>query len=76
MLVHLSIHAAFVFSDEEVADFPFVPVENGPNKRGGRLPDFAGYSRVLPLGYKMSWVLYCARAVNLSSNSEFSKRRL
>src|SRR4029079_2667254 len=34
-----------------------VPVENGQNKRGGRLPYFSGYSSVLPLGYKMSWVL-------------------
>jgi hypothetical protein len=48
-----------------------VPVENGLNKRGGRLPGSAGYSSVLPLGYKMSWVLRCARAVDLSSNSEF-----
>jgi hypothetical protein len=51
-------------------------VENGPNKRGGRLPDFAGYCSVLPLGYKMSWVLRRARAVDLISKSEFSKRRL
>jgi hypothetical protein len=48
-----------------------VPVENGVNKRGGRLPGFAGYCSVIPLGYKMSWVLRRARAVNLSSNSEF-----
>jgi hypothetical protein len=48
-----------------------VPVENGSIKRGGRLPDSAGYSSVLPLGYKMSWVLRRARAVDLSSNSEF-----
>jgi hypothetical protein len=53
-----------------------VPVENGQNKRGGRLPDSAGYCSVLPLGYKMSWVLRCARAVDLISKSEFSKRRL
>jgi hypothetical protein len=53
-----------------------IPVENGPNKRGGRLPDFAGYCSVLPLGYKMSWVLRRARAVDLISTSEFSKRRL
>jgi hypothetical protein len=58
MLVHSSIHAAICVPGEEVADFACVPVENGPNKRGGRLPDSAGYSRVLPLGYKMSWVLY------------------
>jgi hypothetical protein len=55
---------------------PAVPVENGLTKRGGRLPGSAGYSSVLPLGYKISWVLRRARAVNLSSNSEFSKRRL
>jgi hypothetical protein len=58
MLVHLSIHAAICVLFKEVADSPSVPVENGPDKRGGRLPDSAGYSRVLPLGYKMSWVLY------------------
>jgi len=53
-----------------------VPVENGSNKRGGRLLDFAGYCSVLPLGYKMSWVLRRARAVDLISKSEFFKRRL
>jgi hypothetical protein len=51
-------------------------VENGSNKRGGRLLDFAGYCSVLPLGYKMSWVLRRARAVDLISKSEFFKRRL
>ena len=53
-----------------------VLVENGLSKRGGRLPDFAGYCSVLPLGYKMSWVLRRARAVDLISTSEFPKRRL
>jgi hypothetical protein len=57
MLVHLSIHAAICVLTKEVADFQCVPVENGTNKRGGRLPDSAGYCSVLPLGYKMSWVL-------------------
>ena len=76
MLVHLSIHAAICVWSGEVADSASVPVENGLNKRGGRLPDSAGYSRVLPLGYKMSWVMRRARAVDLSSNSEFSKCRL
>jgi hypothetical protein len=55
---------------------PIVPVENGLTKRGGRLPGSAGYSSVLPLGYKISWVLRRARAVTLISNSEFFKRRL
>ena len=60
----------FVFLKEKWQDC-LVPVENGSTKRGGRLLGFAGYSSVLPLGYKMSWVLRGARAVDLSSNSEF-----
>ncbi len=67
MLVHLSIHAAICVLTKEVADFQCVPVENGPNKRGGRLPDSAGSSRVLPLGYKMSWVLSVAPGRSISS---------
>jgi GcrA cell cycle regulator len=59
-----------VFLKEKWQNWP-VPVENGSTKRGGRLPHFAGYSSVSSLGYKMSWVLRRARAVDLSSNSEF-----
>jgi hypothetical protein len=71
MLVHASIHAAVCVRREEVAHFGCVPVENGLNKRGGRLPGSAGSSRVLPLGYKMSCIECRARAVILSSNFEF-----
>ena len=36
----------FVFLKEKWQNPP-VPVENGEDKRGGRLPGFAGYSRVI-----------------------------
>jgi hypothetical protein len=36
----------FVFLKEKWQNSP-VPVENGEDKRGGRLPGFAGFSRVI-----------------------------
>src|SRR5262249_52272764 len=53
-----------------------VPVENGEDKRGGRLPGFAGYSRVITARLQDIVGAGCARAVILSSNSECSKHRL
>src|ERR1700680_3300909 len=66
-LLHPSIHSPVCVLPREV---PESDRSGGKrtHKRGGRLPDFAGYSSVIPLGYKISWVLCRARAVNLSSN--------